>query len=790
MVRASDFVRSSGVYAAMVVLAGACSPGYAITSTWNTNNNGNFATAANWTNGVPDFNDVAYFGRGNGVSYTVTFPSNPSPQAENLQLLIGPNTVHFAPPPMLLIATTYSMSVNILLGEPGSNSVLNTTLTNLSAPSAYLGAFTGSQSTLNVNAGRFTVFGSSQTDYELNVGHNSNGVLNVAAGAVVNVTGAEGNAVVGAFSGVSGTVNVSGLAATWNNTSDSEQAPLVIGSQGSGALNITASGSVNDYSSIVAMETGSFGSVLVDGAGSSWTNRGSTTVGRLGSGSLTISDGGSVNDNDATLGFAEHLGGGNIVRGSGQALVTGAGSEWSQSNDLRVGVYLGTVLSGGDVIGVGTLELNDGGRVSTGGDAFVTALNSTARVTGAASKWEVAGSLNVEDGATLDVVLGGAVTSNNAVAGARGGTVHVDGPGSTWNVPDTLIVGRSGNGEVRLTDGGRLDSRIAFVGVQLAIFTASNGLVSVDGLGSTWSGEQLFIGSDGQGTLSVTGGGQVMSRTGQVGLLSTGTGVVHVHDPGSKWTNSENLYVGVAGTGNLRVYNGGTVAVDGLLSIGPRGTLQGNSSVLADMHNGGKVAPGVSPSFVVSDAIGTLTVEGNFTQSNAGSLQVQLASLTSFDKLAIDGAASLSGRLELSTAPGFTPALGDTFEVITASDGVHGTFTQVSSVGFSQAHVVLHVIYTQSAVFLQVGLAGDFNHDGTVDAADYVVWRKTDGTPAGYNAWRTRFGQTVAGGSSSTGDFLSQATVPEPAGALLLILGAAVGSWRERRIASRVPSTR
>ena len=29
-----------------------------------------------------------------------------------------------------------------------------------------------------------------------------------------------------------------------------------------------------------------------------------------------------------------------------------------------------------------------------------------------------------------------------------------------------------------------------------------------------------------------------------------------------------------------------------------------------------------------------------------------------------------------------------------------------------------------------VTLAGDFNHNGVVDAADYVVWRKNDGTPA------------------------------------------------------------
>ena len=44
-------------------------------------------------------------------------------------------------------------------------------------------------------------------------------------------------------------------------------------------------------------------------------------------------------------------------------------------------------------------------------------------------------------------------------------------------------------------------------------------------------------------------------------------------------------------------------------------------------------------------------------------------------------------------------------------------------------------------------LPGDFNHDGTVDAADYIVWRKTDGTPAGYNTWRANFGQPAGSGS-------------------------------------------
>jgi hypothetical protein len=54
------------------------------------------------------------------------------------------------------------------------------------------------------------------------------------------------------------------------------------------------------------------------------------------------------------------------------------------------------------------------------------------------------------------------------------------------------------------------------------------------------------------------------------------------------------------------------------------------------------------------------------------------------------------------------------------------------------------------------GLDGDFNGDGRVNAADYVVWRKTDGSPAGYQTWRTNFGRQQAGSG------LSLAAVPEP----------------------------
>jgi hypothetical protein len=60
-------------------------------------------------------------------------------------------------------------------------------------------------------------------------------------------------------------------------------------------------------------------------------------------------------------------------------------------------------------------------------------------------------------------------------------------------------------------------------------------------------------------------------------------------------------------------------------------------------------------------------------------------------------------------------------------------------------------------------LPGDFNSDGAVDAADYVVWRKNPGgiyTLDDFNTWRANFGNTA--GAGTEGDVVADATVPEP----------------------------
>ena len=74
-----------------------------------------------------------------------------------------------------------------------------------------------------------------------------------------------------------------------------------------------------------------------------------------------------------------------------------------------------------------------------------------------------------------------------------------------------------------------------------------------------------------------------------------------------------------------------------------------------------------------------------------------------------------------------------------------------------------------------VSLAGDYNGDGIVDAADYVVWRKQNGSQTDYNTWRSNYGKPSGSGSGTS----EKASVPEPTTLVLLMF--AVAAWCLRR---------
>jgi hypothetical protein len=180
----------------------------------------------------------------------------------------------------------------------------------------------------------------------------------------------------------------------------------------------------------------------------------------------------------------------------------------------------------------------------------------------------------------------------------------------------------------------------------------------------------------------------------------------------------------------------------------------------------------------------------DFQQDPTGTLEIELAGtgLDDFDRMTLLGQAILGGELNVSLLNGFSPAAGNAFSFLSAVGGVTGTFNSVNlpplgaglswSLSYNPTNVQLSVIQA---------LAGDFDGDGRVDAADYVVWRKYDGTPTGYNTWRAHFGQTAGSGSAghplgASAGSLSVA-VPEPIslGLLLCVIAPLV---RVRRLVS------
>src|SRR5207248_647900 len=80
--------------------------------------------------------------------------------------------------------------------------------------------------------------------------------------------------------------------------------------------------------------------------------------------------------------------------------------------------------------------------------------------------------------------------------------------------------------------------------------------------------------------------------------------------------------------------------------------------------------------------------------------------------------------------------------------------------------------YFAGTGIVTVGLAGDYNQSGEVEAGDYVIWRKnqaTYGGSAGYDLWRQNFGNVAGAGAGS--NLGGNQAVPEPGTLLLALAG-------------------
>ena len=187
------------------------------------------------------------------------------------------------------------------------------------------------------------------------------------------------------------------------------------------------------------------------------------------------------------------------------------------------------------------------------------------------------------------------------------------------------------------------------------------------------------------------------------------------------------------------------------------------------------------------DPTGSITVQGDFYHLSGGMLAIDLGGHSAgvdYDAVNVIGKVELEGDLAVSLADvnenPFAPGFGDTFSILTATQGVTGQFANVALPQLPW-NLDWRVDYLANTVNLVVYTSGDFNDDGIVNVADYVVWRKNVGTQSEYDTWRSHFGQTIGLDSGATIDRANGASVPEPMSAVLWLLASAVGFCRRYR---------
>jgi len=122
-----------------------------------------------------------------------------------------------------------------------------------------------------------------------------------------------------------------------------------------------------------------------------------------------------------------------------------------------------------------------------------------------------------------------------------------------------------------------------------------------------------------------------------------------------------------------------------------------------------------------------------------------------------------------------------------SSDGTHPSQSGEQKVGSMLLNFMLNSEFTQP--WFLSSAPGDFNNNGVIDDADYVVWRKglgTTYTQADYDVWRAHFGQSAGSGSSA----IANVAIPEPATLVLLMFAAACWCLRAHRAAQIFPTSR
>ena len=473
-------------------------------------------------------------------------------------------------------------------------------------------------------------------------------------------------------------------------------------------------------------------------------------------GSLTI---GSINGPGGTV--IENKGG---ILDVFQSLTVQANGTLKSLTGTAANVFHGgTVTNSGIIIGIGgALEMDNGGTVDNNQNAVISG-----QISGGSSNYGIRGGNTVTGKGVMHVFNSGTISGgtgillqaggtivNNAtgtIEGIGGGGVGIETHGTQVDITNSGAISANSSGVI-IGAGGSLTNEAggSITGTTNQAIVLTGGNESIINAGTITGGKGVAI----DATLS--SGNTIFSNGGTVnGSVELGAGVntvtlvtgATIKGDLNLGPNSGNELIldgpieerisqavtgAISGLGSLSV-KGGTWIIDedlaapvstdvitGTLSLGQSatlttpaltiengGTLMGIGTIRGNVTNSGVIAPG--------NPFGTLTIQGNFAQTNSGIFHLEIGGLApgDFGVLAVTGQATLGGTLQLVRTGNFHFQPGDKLVFLTANSiaGSFSTIQNLNSLSNPNTIVKTQIVILPGVVELEA-IQGNF-----VDAA-------------------------------------------------------------------------
>jgi hypothetical protein len=455
---------------------------------------------------------------------------------------------------------------------------------------------------------------------------------------------------------------------------------------------------------------------------------------------------------------------------NGKIIVDGVGSELTLGNALSIG-YTGYTESGGSMATNNRVEVTNGAHATS--SHLIMAItadtsDSTLLVSGAGSRYTLTG-VNGNDGAQSHV---GRAGDNNLFRIESGAVVEGN---------NRIVLGAqatSTNNKLEIVNGGLSGTGIEIY--QQGNVLLTNGTIDL----VQWYDDDLE---------TFKGGGILAKNPQATFTFNSGT----IKSVNADVTNSAPFTVGTGGVTPATYFmrsdqagaRGAHIFAGGLI-LGSNGVLAGNGNVIANVSGtpGAKVDVGASA--------GLINVTGNWNNTGIG-IALELDNIAAsvmpgvqFDRLNVTGAFTHGGSVAIDVSQLIGPTTATQLKLIGWGSQVGSSAsTIVSFLGGAALPFAFQADGLYVTVQPNAALAGDYNSDGRIDAADYTVWRDNLGAAtipnrgagitgvvgtADYDYWKSHFGA----GSGSGAAF--GAAVPEAGTSALLLTLLSIGMLMRR----------